>query len=189
MMGHHIPDRARQRDTGTEGLVPGESGLHGHCRSRRAGHRTRGCRSPGPGPTGRQDRTGHKECRAHPSERRQAEHALSLTLRNPHATCRDPLPRIAATVPTGLTRTTRIVGSWPVAIDCREVAGSVADHWHTARMGNEQVRRSGDARARVRLRSVVGPAAPAAVATTRTDLRSMMRRRGNVHRPALACGE
>jgi hypothetical protein len=88
-----------------------------------------------------------------------------------------------------LTRTAPIVGSLPVAIDCKAVAGILADHWHTALMGEELITRSGDVRAGVNPRSRACSAILAVVVIAFMDCKSMMWRRGKVHHLALARGE
>lgn len=82
-----------------------------------------------------------------------------------------------------------MVGSLPVAIDCKVVAGSLADHWHTALMWEEPVLRSGDVRATVNSRSRACSATLTVVVTAFVDCRSMRWRQGEVHHLALARGE
>ena len=90
---------------------------------------------------------------------------------------------------TIFTRAASVVGTVTAAVDRNVVAGSVADHWHTALMGEKPVLRSGDVRPRVNSRSRACPATLAVVVTTFVDCRSMIRMQGKVHHLALARGE
>jgi hypothetical protein len=82
-----------------------------------------------------------------------------------------------------------MVGSLPVAIDCKVVAGSLADHWHTALMGEELVLRSGNVRASVNSRLRACSATLAVVVTAFMGCWSRIWMRGDVHHLALARGE
>ena len=90
---------------------------------------------------------------------------------------------------TNLTRTALIVGSLPLAIDCKAVAGILADHWHTALMGEELTTHSGSVRAGVNPRSRACSAILTVVVVAFMECRPMMGRHGKVHHLALTRGE
>ena len=90
---------------------------------------------------------------------------------------------------TIFSRAASVVGTVTAAVDRNVVAGSLADHWHTALMVEEPAPSSGGVRERVNSPLRACSATLAVVVTAFVDCRSMGSRQGEVHHLALVRGE